>query len=300
MMRRAAAIIGTADTWSMAPWEDHSVAMIALNDSYVLGLPRIDEFYELHPLDKMYFRPKNNRRVLESAVPKGFYVRPEGHIDFLRTAAATIPVWLQQTPPDDWPANACRFPIEALEAKYGTYWASGPAYELMHLYERGYRDIHIYGIHLATDHERRDQRHNFEFLIGRLLGPEVRETREGELRVFTGMGMRIVLPVASPLLQHGWRYAYESKPQATPSALEEEAQRVAREKRDLVERLVQWPTGQDKSAALARLQRLAVIEIDIQQQMQRAHLLKTPVAIQPVVTPTYPYPVQVQIGVGHG
>jgi hypothetical protein len=299
-MTKKCAIVGTAESYSMTPWHDTSIKIVALNDSYVLGLPRIDEFYELHPLDKMYFRPRDQRRVLETAVPPGHYVRPEGHIEFLKEAAKTIPVWLQHTPPTDWPEKACRFPIEAIEAKYGTYWASGPAYELMHLYERGFREIHIYGIHLATDHERQDQRHNFEFLIGRLLGPEMRESRQGDLRVFEGRETKIVLPVASPLLQHGWKYAYESKPVKPKTELDLEWKDIQKEKAELIRQLVHCRDEAYRVKALARLSRVEVIETDIQQQMQRKHLgAPLAITIQPQLVPVT-MPVPMQVGDGHG
>lgn len=293
-MVKKACVIGTAQSWRSAPWNDASIKMIALNDSYVLGLPRIDEFYELHPLDKMWFRKKSQLRVHEEEVPQGHFIRPEGHLEFLKEAAKTIPVWLQKTPPVDWPQHASRLPIETLEAKYGTYWASGPAYELMHLYERGFREIQIFGIHLSTDQERIHQRHNFEFLIGRLLGPEMKETKVGELRYFEGRDMRIVLPVASPILSHDWKYAYEERPAPTLSAIDREWKAVQKEKSELVRQLVNWPAGVDKSKAMARLSRLEVIEVDIQQQQQRKFLGSTlQIEMHPPVVPVQLQPVQV-------
>jgi hypothetical protein len=289
------AIIGTAPSFRQAPWSDTSIKMVALNDSYVLGLPRIDEFYELHPLNKMWFRPKAQIRVNETDVPSGHFVRPEGHVEFLKEAAKTIPVWLQKEPPVDWPQKASRLPIEALEAKYGSYWASGPAYELIHLYERGYREIHIYGIHLSTDHERIEQRHNFEFLIGRLLGPEMKETKVGELRYFEGRECRIVLPKASPILSHGWKYAYEERPKPVQSEMDREWKNVQKEKADLIRQLVNWPDGVSRKKAMDRLSWLEVIEADIQQQQHRQVFSGGTVTIElhPAVMPVRLEPVQV-------
>lgn len=270
MQTQRCAIVGTAESWRRTPWTDPTLHIVGLNDAWVLGFPRVDEWWDLHPLDHMYFRDAKDRIVDARKVPDGFYVRPQGHIEKLREMAKTIPVWLQQEPPAGWPPNARRLPIEDLEAKYGAYWASGPAYELMHLYERGFREFQIFGIHLATSHERQQQRHNFEFLIGRLLGPQVTMTVQGDLRIYDGeTGVRIVLPVESPILQHGWRYAFEPKPPKPVDPWDAEWTAIQKEKSELVKALVHWPAGKDRASALERLSRLEIAEIDITHMRQK-------------------------------
>ena len=267
-----AIIAGTAQTWKKIPWNDPSARIIALNDAYALGFPRIDEHYELHPLDHMYFRPKDQIRVFEKDVPKGFFIRPEGHIEWLKQQAQTIPVWLQKEPPADWPVNAARYPLEAVEEVFGSdYWASGPSYEIAHLYLRGCRDFEIYGIHLSTEHEYREQRPQFENLLGRLLGVQVSRSidKQRGLRIYEGH-IRLVLPVESPILQHAWKYAFEPKPTAPVSPYAEELHRTKKAIGKLTKALVHWPVGKDKAAALDELDDLEVIEIDCQQQLQRA------------------------------
>ena len=271
--RKRVAIVGTAESWRRTPWNDPTIKIVGLNDAYSLGFPRADEWYELHGLDQMHFRDPRHRVVHEKDIPKGFYVRPQGHLEWLQKQARTIPVWLQKEPPAGWPANATRLPLEQLEAKYGCYWASGPAYELMHLYDRGFREIHIYGIHLATHQEWAHQRPNFEFLIGRLLGPQVTMTVDKGLRTYDGeTGLRLVLPVESPILQHGWKYAFQPKPQPKLDPMDAEWKAVQKEKAQLVTALVNWPKGKDKAPALTRLRRLEIIELDIQQQLSKRQI----------------------------
>lgn len=280
MTKTRCAIVGTADSWTKTPWTDPDITIVGLNDAYALGFPRVDEWYELHPLSEMWFKPHDGTKVVYAHdVPKGAYIRPQGHLDWLKAQAQRIPVWLQATPPDDWPANASRFPIEAVEAAYGSYWASGPAYELMHLYSRGYREFQIYGIHLSTDGERLKQRHNFEFLLGRLLGPHVTETRDEAkgLRIYTGADVTIVLPVESPILSHGWRYAYEKAPEPKPNPFRDELARVRARKAKLVAALVRMTDGPDKQAALDDLDDLEIAEIDCAQMLQRSHLNTAPI-----------------------
>jgi len=265
--RKKAAIVGTFNTWRECPWNDPSLYIVSLNDAYSLGLPRADEWVECHPLDKMYFRDPRNKVVDARQVPEGFYVRPEGHLEWLKAQAKNIPVWLQQDPPAGWPENAKRLPIEQLEEKYGSYWASGPAYILMHLYDRGFREFHIYGIHLATQHEYVEQRPNWEFCLGRLLGPEVKTTETDRVRIYDGSnGVRVVLPISCPILHHAWKYAYEPKPKPKPIPYADEWKAVQQEKQVLVRTLVHGMPDKKRSKVLARLQRLEIIELDIQQQ----------------------------------
>jgi hypothetical protein len=272
-MTKRAIIVGTAPSWKKAPWHDLDCTIVGLNDAYALNLPRIDEWYELHPFDAMWFKPSAQKVVHAKDIPKGAYIRPEGHLQWLRQQATAIPVWLQKEPPADWPVNAARLPIEQIEAEFGQYWASGPAYEIAHLYLRGYRSFEIYGIHLSTEAEYRDQRPQLEMLLGRLLGTKVTESRDEArgLRIYQGAEVRIVLPVESPILQHGWKYAYERKPTAPHNPYADELARTQKQKNALVKALVHCPVGQDKSPMLAELEDLEVIELDCQQMIQRSH-----------------------------
>lgn len=274
---KRAAIVGTAPSWRQCPFDDPGLRIVSLNDAYMLKLPRADEWYELHPVDKFVYRKPTEKVVLAGSIPPGHYVRPEDHLEWLQTQAATIPVWLQSTPPNDWPANAQRLPIEMLQEHFGVYWASGPAYMLMHLYLRGYRSVDIYGIHLATEHEYREQRPNFEFLIGRLLGPDVSMTTVKGLRVFESPTMRIGLPVESPILSHGWKYAYEPKPDAPGQVYRDEIRAVRQRKGELTKQLLMRSDGDDPTKARSELEWLEVVEIDCQNMLAKMATVATPV-----------------------
>lgn len=278
MTTNRACIVGTAESWVMTPWSDPSLVITSLNDAYCLGLKRIDEMYEIHPTSHMTFRPAGQKTIDPRTIPPGHYIRPEGHLDWLKQFAKTNPVWMQEAPPADWGPNAQRLPIEELEAQFGTYWASGPAYILMHLYARGFREFQIYGIHLATAAEYRDQRPNFEMLLGRLLGPTVTESVKDGLRIYQGAECKVVLPASCPILSHGWKYAYEPKPVPPRNPYADELKAAQRDIAALMQALVTWPTGKDKSAALERLARLRVIEMDCQQQLAKAQRSGTLVA----------------------
>lgn len=275
---RRAAIVGTAESWKKTPFRDPSLYICSLNDAYCVQGPagekfeRADEWWELHPFGEMFFRPKAKRKFLPGEIPEGKYVRPEGHLEWLKEQAKTIPVWLQADPPEDWPVNAKRFPVEALEAKYGTYWASGPAYMLMSLYDRGFRDIAIYGIHLATEHEYRKQRPNFEALIRGLIGAEVKERVADGLRYYEGRECVIALPKEAPILQHGWKYAYQPEPQPPDLEAQKRYRQLAKQELKLIQELVNWPRWKGKAEKLAELARVQAEMRDAKQQARHAQI----------------------------
>lgn len=264
-------ITGTAPNYKQTPWTDPTLEIWSINDAYNLGFPRADRWFELHPFDKMTFRPKTQKFVHPKEIPAGHYIRPEGHVEWLKKQAETIPVYLQNTPPADWPANARRFPIEQVQQAFGEdYWASGPSYMLALAVLDGYTEIWITGINLATEAEYREQRPNWEFLLGRLLGPNVTQSKKNGFRVYDGH-IRIVLPDDCPILKHGWKYAYEPKPTPTPNPYREELRQARTDKAALVTALVNWPVGKDKAQALERLRRLEIVELDCQQMLAKAN-----------------------------
>lgn len=280
--KKRVCIVGTAESWRQTPWTDPSIEIWSLNDAFSLGFPRADRWFELHPFDQMWFRPANQHFVDPRDIPKGAYVRPAGYLDWLKTQAKTIPVYLQNDPPSDWPVNAQRFPLEKVSAAFGDrYWASGPAYMLALAALEGYAEIWITGIHLATEHEYREQRPNWEFLLGRLLGPDVKESTIEGFRVYDGK-VRIVLPASCPILMHGWRYAFDPKPERPVDPWKAEWKAVQKEKDALIKALVNWPRGKDKAHAMERLRRLEIAQLDIQQQRQKAAARTGTLAIQKV------------------
>jgi len=255
------AIIGTAPTWKACPWDDPSLHIVSLNDAYSLGVPRADAWCDLHPIDRMWFRPKNKTVLKESDVPRGAYIRPEGHIEWLREKAMSIPVWLRDDPPADWPANAKRFPIERVKAflrarpDQEAFIASSPAMILAHYILEGAKEVHIYGIHLATHGEYVKQLPNFSWLLGKA----------------EAMGVNIVLPPECPLLKHSHVYAYEPEPVPPHLDAVKRQQQIQHEINKLGNALITWPRWKSKAKPLADLTRLRAQLRDAQQHAR--HLL---------------------------
>ena len=217
------AILGTAQSLQLAPWGDASLEMWSLNDGYLLGIPRIDRHYDIHPFHQMNFRPRGDRAVRADQIPLGAYVRPADHLEWLKSRP--FPVYLAEARPD-FPTSVT-FPMAQILAAFASVWpwrltrrgaivagseyeTSTPAWMLMHAIVEGYKEIHIYGIHLATEWEYVQQRPNFEWLLG----------------VAAGMGVKIVLPDLAPICKGTFRYGYEPKADLPLQAVQLEMQQI--------------------------------------------------------------------------
>lgn len=231
------AIIGTAPSWKQCPYDDPTLEVWSLNDAYLVGVPRADRWYDLHPVHQMWFR-QPNVALDPRTVPTGVYVRPQQHLQWL--GSRPFPVFMLEARADI--PNAKAFPWQGVLDHFAHVWplrrqrdgrivpgkdyeVSTPTWLLMHAIMEGYREIHVYGIHLATEWEYVQQRPNFEFLLG----------------YARGLGIQIVLPQNTPICKASYRYAQEPK---ADLAVQEAALAIAAIKQqgaDLKERLAKLP-----------------------------------------------------------
>ena len=279
--RRRACVVGTAGSWVRTPWDETSLYIVGLNDGYSLmdarsgmRFQRADEWVDIHPITDMWFRPKDKHEFKQHEIPVDKYVRPEGHLEWLQTQAKTIPVWLQDHPPAEWaPTRAARFPIEEITAHYGSYWASGPAYMLAHLYHRGFRSFMITGIHLSTQKEYLQQRPQFESMLGRFLGVNVAEHVDKGWRTYTGAECEVVLPVETPIYQHGWRYAYEHAPKPPDLAAQQRVEAIQRAVQAVAQQLIILPRWKNRTPLHREFTRLKAKLRDAQMQVRHDRIL---------------------------
>lgn len=276
------AIVGTAPTFKNTPWQDQTLDVLSLNDAYVLpGFARASGWFDLHPIPEMVFRPKGERRVLPQHAPVGGYLRPEGHLEWLKTRPFPVYLhdcqeahcaeflarwergelpWVINRPHEPYPfpkwSNAQKFPFTAVEQQFGQYFQSTPALMLAWMLMVGYRDIHIYGIHLATEWEYIHQRPNLEFLIG----------------IALAQGVSFTIPSRSTLLRGKHRYAIEPKPDL---GMEREERRIAllkAEGQQLQKRLTQLKWYQRGTMADIHA-RLRVLDLEVTDARQRQQQL---------------------------
>ena len=268
------AIVGTAQSWKMTPWNDPGLQIASLNDAYRLdGFQRADRWYDFHPLDHFYYPEEGQKQVYAHLVPPGYYVRPKGHLEWL--ASQQIPVYLhpdyltQHPQAKDW-THAHAFPKAQIEQEFGRYFTSSPAWMLAQMVMEGYREIHIYGIHLATEHEYIEQRPNFEFLIGRVLGPsKITTTVKDGLRRYETQDGLIVLPEASPILASDFQYAFQPRPRAQMDPLKWELHKIGVKQARVVTALRYRKRWQSSSALHEELARLEARSADVHEQLAR-------------------------------
>ena len=194
------AILGTAPTWRECPFDDPTLEIWNLNDAHVLFPPRVDRWFDLHPIDKMYFR-KPNQKINATDVPAGHFVRPTGHLEWLKKQ--TIPVYVQDAN-DLGSPSARTFPKDEIMRTISPYFASSPAWMIGLALMEGVTELHIYGIHLATEWEYLRQKPNMTFLLG----------------IAVGRGVKVVIPKGAPLLVESHQYAYEADPDVPKVALQ--------------------------------------------------------------------------------
>jgi hypothetical protein len=234
------AILGTAPTWRECPFGDPSLEVWALNDMHVLNPPRASRWFDLHPVEKMYFR-KPDRKVIASEVPAGYFVRPTGHLEWLRKQ--TIPVYVQDAKALGSP-SARTFPKAEIEQKIGPYFASSPAWMIGLALLEGVTELHIYGIHLATEWEYVKQKPNLQFLLG----------------LAVGKGVHVIVPKGAPLIVESHQYAYEEDPDTPKVALQRRMEQLLQE-RAMVAKSV--PTQWWKRTSVNTVSRLAWLDAQI-------------------------------------
>lgn len=199
-MTRKVAILGFADSYAEAPFDDSSVEVWGINELHRY-LPRWDRWFEVHSREA--FEVKGNRDQ-------------EAHVNWLRAQKpvgdpAHKPIFMREQFADI-PAGV-RLPLEDLGdrffAQFGErpYFTSSIGYMLAMAIAEG-RDerfrpvndqavgwIGLYGIDLASDTEYAEQRPNAEYFIG----------------IARGLGIRVYVPPSAALLKADHLYGFESR-----------------------------------------------------------------------------------------
>lgn len=262
--RKKCAIVGTAGTWRETPWNDSDLDIWTLNDAYMLGFPRIDVHFEMHPLDKFVFRPKEKKVVTHADIPPGHYLRPEGHLEWLENASknGTLIV-TQEEPPKNW-ERAIRYPRENMEKEFEDflwvdktwhrpYASSGPLWMMLLALSWGYEEIQVYGIHLATEREYVEQRPNFEGIIYYAIG----------------RGRKIYLPKTTPICKGTHVYCYEKRYSQEKDALKHRAAVIDKKAQKVLSDMNRARFWQSKKKYKAALRELQADRAEVMAQFQR-------------------------------
>jgi hypothetical protein len=174
---RVVAIVGFAETTRMQVLkEPESTEIWSLNRCYVF-LKRWDRWYEVHEPD--LYTGKTG-------------LREEGYLDLLRNSK--VPIYMQHPSPE-FPM-AQKLPKDEIIHMFGQqgegfdYFTTSIAYMLAHVaYEhkmgQSVSEMHMYGVDMSAYSEYSEQLPCVNFWLG----------------VLMGMGIKVVIPTASPLLK---------------------------------------------------------------------------------------------------
>lgn len=195
-MARKVAIVGFADSYKFAPYDDPTVEIWGLNELHKY-LPRWDRWFELHA--RQAFEIQGNRDQ-------------DAHVAWLRKEpAGARPIYMRERFADI--AACVLYPREAMAQKFFTrfgdreYFTSSIGFMLAMAIAEGRDDdfrptgddhytwIGLYGIDLASETEYGDQRPNAEFFIG----------------LARGLGIEVVIADGSALLKSNYVYGFESR-----------------------------------------------------------------------------------------
>lgn len=178
------AIIGTADSKSLAPFADESWSKIGVNNLYAFAPPNSFQYwFEIHQFafdgtnfwrrGKLDFRGKKVNDYL-------------AELD-----AMNIPIFMQQK----WPQikNSVVFPWKKIVEKYGTYFTNTISWQIAWAIEMGYKKIGIWGVDMAVDTEYHHQRPSCEYFLG----------------LAKGLGIDIYIPSEADLLKTRFMYGIQ-------------------------------------------------------------------------------------------
>lgn len=164
-------ILGTAETMTMTPWDDKScdiwgVATCLLRDT----CKRLDMAFEIH---------------------KDHHWHRAGRLESLQKAEIPI-MMIDKT--HEVP-NSVRFPIERIWEKFPErkYFTNTIAMMIAYAMVEGYREIALFGVHMATTGEYTFERPNCEYWLGRA----------------EQAGINLYIPDGSDMLKSNNIYGYE-------------------------------------------------------------------------------------------
>lgn len=177
------ALLGFADSWKLAPFDDPEVEIWGLNELWKYLKPdRWARWFELHDADTL--------GVTKRDLSEGEQKR---HLEWLAAQQPGRPIYMQPQFCDGRFPAAVPYPLERMIDRFGRYFTSSIGYMLAVAIADGYDWIGLYGIDLASDVEYQHQRPNAEYLIG----------------LARGMGKTVVLAETSAICKAGHLYGFE-------------------------------------------------------------------------------------------
>jgi hypothetical protein len=149
---------------------------LAFNESK--GVPNIadraDRWFQIH-----------SRQSYDANV-----ARDHSHHDWLANETR-FPVYMQEKHPDI--PMSVKFPKDKIMEEFGSYFTNSISWEIALAIQEGFKEIHLYGVDMATHSEYEYERPSVEFFLGWA----------------RGRGIKIIVPEKCDLLKTLWLYPYE-------------------------------------------------------------------------------------------
>ena len=195
------ALVGFADSWKDAPFDDQTIDIFGLNELWKY-VPRWDYWIEVHDDETLGVSKRD--QMAEGEVKR--------HLEWLAKDHGTNrrgekkPIFMQPQFCDGRFPNAVKFPIMELSEKWcpdgKPYFASSIGMMIAWAIDQQYDWIGLYGIDLASDQEYGHQRPNAEYFVG----------------LARGLGKTVEIAKSSAICKAGHVYGYE-KPLEANKAL---------------------------------------------------------------------------------
>lgn len=181
------AIVGYApSSRNLAPYQDQDFEIWGVNELYKIA-PRLDLLFELH---QRQFLNSKERNPL--------------HLKYLQESK--IPIYMIKHF-DDIPMSI-EYPLDVILDLFGDYFTNSISFMIALAVLMGYKEIHIYGIDMATLEEYGSQKPSVEYFIG----------------VARGRGIKVIIPAQSDLLKTQFMYGYQGE-QLTQAQLKMKARK---------------------------------------------------------------------------
>jgi hypothetical protein len=175
-LKNKVVILGSAETWTQAPFTDDSFEIWALNDMFSV-IPRAEVWFEMHSISE-----------IQNHICRGADVN---YYDWYKHAQ--IPIYMQKKVVEI--PYSIEYPLKEIIDLFGDYLTNTISYEIALAIYMGYEEIHLYGVNMALSEEYMNQRPSCEYYIG----------------IAKGMGIKIHIPKESSLLKTNFLYGYDDK-----------------------------------------------------------------------------------------
>jgi hypothetical protein len=194
------AVVGCSDTKVLAPYDDTSWDIWAMNNAFVFT-KRFTKWFEIHPI-KFENRRFYRRQLIKPGVFKwadNFRGQPMN--DYMQSLAnLNVPVYMQK----HWDVipKSVEYPLKEILSRFGNYFTNSVSYmiamAIKEIAESGGKgEIGCWGVDMATQTEYGPQRPSCEFFLG----------------IAAGMGIPITIPAEADLLKTKFLYGFQEREQ---------------------------------------------------------------------------------------